>query len=125
MARIVQSRAFMRRLILLALFAVACRSAQQPADLLLANGRVFTCDPARPWADTIAIRGNRIVALEPMPALRTIDLQGRLVVPGINDAHVHEPWIVTGRRLDLQGAKSVDEIYAAVAAAPGAWLNAT
>ena len=115
----------MRRLLVLALFALACRSAQQPADLLLTNGRVFTADPSRPWADTIAIRGNRIVALEVMPALQTIDLQGRLVVPGINDAHVHEPWLVSGRSLDLQRAKSVDEIYAAVAAAPLPWVNAT
>src|SRR2546423_6624969 len=115
----------MRRLLFLALFALACRSAQQPADLLPTNGHVFTGDAARPWADTIAIRGGRIVALEAMPAAHTIDLQGRLVVPGINDAHVHEPWVVSGRTVNLQSAKSAEEIYAAVAAAPGEWINAT
>jgi predicted amidohydrolase YtcJ len=66
-------------------------------DLILFNGRVFTADPHRPHAEAIAISGTRIIAVgisEQVKALatrRTIlrDLHGRVVIPGINDAHYH------------------------------------
>ncbi|HUS30822.1 MAG TPA: amidohydrolase family protein [Kofleriaceae bacterium] len=65
------------------------------AHLLLVNGHIFTGDPAQPWTDTIAIGGDEIVAIgdeaKRFTANRRIDLGGRLVIPGINDAHVHEP----------------------------------
>jgi predicted amidohydrolase YtcJ len=65
------------------------------AHLLLVNGRIFTGDPARPWTDTLAIGGDEIIAIgddaKRFSANRRIDLGGKLVVPGINDAHVHEP----------------------------------
>jgi predicted amidohydrolase YtcJ len=68
-----------------------------PPDLILTGGKVFTADPARPWAEAIAVRGERIVAvgrtaeIERLAgsATRRIPLGGRLVIPGINDAHVH------------------------------------
>ena len=66
-------------------------------DLVLHNGRVWTGDHATPSASAIAIEGERIVAIgddTSMLALagvqtQRIDLKGRRVVPGINDAHVH------------------------------------
>src|SRR5206468_49429 len=72
-------------------------SAAPPADLLLLNGKVFTADPAHPWAQAIAIRGERIVAVGERAAVereagrgvRRLDLGGRVVIPGINDAHAH------------------------------------
>ena len=72
--------------------------ASPPAiDLLLLHGKVWTCDPDLPVAEAVAIAGNRIVAVgsdEEISALaaassRRIDLGGRLVLPGFNDAHVH------------------------------------
>src|SRR5438093_8491154 len=68
-----------------------------PADLILINAKVRTMDENRPAAEAIAIRGSRIAALgnnEEVRALagpqtRTVDAQGRLVLPGFNDAHVH------------------------------------
>jgi predicted amidohydrolase YtcJ len=57
---------------------------------------VFTGDPAQPWAEAIAVRGNRIVAVgstadlrATTPKLRLVDAGGRLLIPGINDAHTH------------------------------------
>ena len=87
----------MRIALLLAALAVATPAWAQPADLLLVNGRVYTLDPARPWAEAVAIRGDRIVAVGADgdvarargPATRVIDLQGRFALPGFNDAHVH------------------------------------
>jgi predicted amidohydrolase YtcJ len=67
------------------------------ADLLLFNGRVTTLDPGQPDAQAIAIDGGRIAAvgatqelMERFPgAVRRIDLEGRRVIPGINDSHMH------------------------------------
>jgi len=67
------------------------------ADLVLKHGRICTVDAARPWAEGAAVVGERIVAvgagrdLEAWtgPGTRVIDLQGRLVLPGFIDSHVH------------------------------------
>jgi predicted amidohydrolase YtcJ len=67
-----------------------------PARTVLHHGSVFTGDPAAPWAEAIAFEGDHIVAVgssaallaHPGPTTR-IDLGGRLVIPGVNDAHVH------------------------------------
>src|SRR5579884_2353458 len=89
------------------------------AELILKNGRVWTGDPTDPWAEAIAIRHNRIIAVgnnTDVAALggrdaRVIDLAGRLTLPGFNDAHVH---FVNGslRMLqpDLTGACTVAEL---------------
>ncbi len=72
-------------------------AAAQTADLLLVNGRIYTLDPERPWAEAVAITGDRIAAAGTTaeisarrgPATRVIDLKGRFALPGFNDAHVH------------------------------------
>ncbi len=66
-------------------------------NLVLVNGRIHTVDPARPEAEAIAVCGERIGAVGSTteiramagPDTREIDLGGRRVVPGFNDAHVH------------------------------------
>jgi predicted amidohydrolase YtcJ len=67
------------------------------ANLAIVNARVWTGDARRPWADAVAIAGERIVAvgstaeirkLAPA-ATRMIDAAGRMLVPGFIDAHVH------------------------------------
>lgn len=71
--------------------------AQDPPEeewMLLENARIWTHDPGRPQARSVLIRGDRIVALDPprpdIPAgTRRIDLGGRRMVPGFNDAHTH------------------------------------
>jgi predicted amidohydrolase YtcJ len=72
--------------------------AQQPAaDLVLLNAKVFTSNAKQPHAEALAIRGERIVAVgssQEINALagkdtKQIDLGGRTVIPGINDAHYH------------------------------------
>ncbi|MEK6374439.1 MAG: amidohydrolase [Acidobacteriota bacterium] len=61
------------------------------AALVLTNGKIWTGDPARPFAESVVIDGNRIVAVgEPAsPGARVIDLRGRLAVPGFIDNHTH------------------------------------
>ncbi len=68
-----------------------------PADLVLRGGRVATMDAARSWASALAARDGRIVAVGPDSAMtsligtqtRVIELRGRTVTPGFQDAHVH------------------------------------
>src|SRR5262245_50553695 len=76
--------------------AGAAAGAQTP-DLVLLNGRVYTLDAGRAWAEGLAIAGERIVAVGPTaevrklagPKTRVVDLKGAFVSPGFNDAHVH------------------------------------
>src|SRR5690606_41878359 len=67
------------------------------ADTVLVGGRIWTGDPERPEAQALAIVGDEIVAVGSDdevrrwagPGTRVMELQGRRVVPGFNDAHVH------------------------------------
>lgn len=81
-----------------------------PPDLILSGGHIVTLDPEQPRAQALAIRGERIVAVGGDAAIaalagpdtQRIDLGGRTVVPGINDAHVHfSTWQSTGTVLRL------------------------
>lgn len=68
-----------------------------PADVALRNARIHTGHPARPHASALAMTGGRIaavgddatIAAHVGPATRIIDAQGRRVVPGLNDSHLH------------------------------------
>ena len=72
-------------------------NAEGPADLIFSGGHVHTVDPGAPRAEAVAVRGERILAVgsaaevAPLrgPRTRVVDLVGRLLVPGFQDAHVH------------------------------------
>jgi predicted amidohydrolase YtcJ len=80
------------------MFAVLQQGAAQPAaDLVLINGRIWTVNEAQPQAEAVACLGRRILAVGSTAEVRTwigsgtrvIDLKGRRVLPGFNDAHLH------------------------------------
>ena len=83
--------------IVLSAILAASAAAQQSADLALVNGKVWTVNEAQPRAEAIACIGQRIVAVGSTAVIQkwigsstqVIDLHGRLVTPGFNDAHVH------------------------------------
>src|SRR6476661_6754355 len=70
---------------------------ERTADLVLTGGHVHTVDPALPRAEAVAVAGERIVAVGSAadvaawigPRTRVVDLAGRLLLPGFQDAHVH------------------------------------
>ncbi len=78
-------------------FAASVADAVDPADYVLRGGAVYTVDAARSWAESVAIRDNRIVfvGLDDTAAefigdhTEVIELDGRMVVPGFQDSHVH------------------------------------
>lgn len=109
--------------------------AQRRVGLVLFNGKVFTADARGAIAEAVAVEGGRIVAVGTTREVRAgyrgareIDLRGRLVTPGFNDAHIH--FLGGGRALmlvDLNGAQTLAEakrrVRARVAESrPGAWI---
>jgi len=74
-------------------------TAQQiPADLVVRGGTVLTFDAAGSAAEGLAVRDGRVVALSDLndhigPDTEVLDLAGRTVLPGINDAHLHATWL--------------------------------
>jgi predicted amidohydrolase YtcJ len=77
--------------------SVSAVSQQSAPDLILVNGKVFTSVAAHPYAQALAIRGDRVIATGDSakiialagPMTKRIDLGGHTVIPGLNDAHNH------------------------------------
>lgn len=109
-----------------------------PADLLLANARVLTLDPACPRAEAVAVRAGRIVAVGAWAELRALvgptttvlDAEGGIAIPAFHDAHLHLlPYARAAAHVDCRPARSLAEIQAALAVRartlpPGAWVRA-
>ncbi|MGZ8583453.1 MAG: amidohydrolase [Actinomycetota bacterium] len=72
-------------------------STNGKVDLIFVGGAVYTVDAARSWARAVAVRGGRIVAVgtdddvraHAGPGTEVVDLTGKMLVPGFQDAHVH------------------------------------
>ena len=70
------------------------------ADSLYRNGRIYTVNDEQPWAEAIAIKDGRIFYVGSNDGAqayagkktKVIDLKGRMVMPGIHDAHSHMVW---------------------------------
>lgn len=115
-------------------FMTALAFAQQPVDLILHNGKVFTADAKMTMAQAVAIKGGKIAAvgqsaeiLKQYKAASTIDLAGKFLQPGFDDIHIHmrgDPSYF----VDLAEVKSIQEIRTKVAAKAktlpkGAWIT--
>jgi len=67
------------------------------SDVLLIHGHIYTGNPKTPWAEALAISATRIdsvgtdqeILARKQPQTKVIDLEGRTVIPGISDSHVH------------------------------------
>src|SRR5215471_2482699 len=101
--------------------------------MILENGPIRTMDPSLPTARALAIAGDRIaggvgVHETALASPETVDLDGRCVLPGFTDSHVHfMQWAIAHDQLRLEGARNKDEAIARVAEATaaipaGRWL---
>src|SRR6516162_234984 len=117
--------------LILSVFLPPCIAQQPSPDMILFNGKIFTSDPAHPYVEALAIRGERIVAAGSTkeigalagPQTKRIDLGGRVVIPGIDDAHYHcdaEPnaFHLQFRGLDPTWSEVADQLAEAETKAP-------
>jgi predicted amidohydrolase YtcJ len=90
-----------------------------PADLVLRGGAVYTLDAASEWAEAVAVAGGRIVFVGPDaevgsfvgPETRVVELDGKMVLPGFHDVHVHPAsGGVETLLCDLNGSRTLDEV---------------
>lgn len=109
----------------------------QSADLVFKNGNIYTVNDARPKAEAVAIKADRIIFVGSNRNVqryvggktRVIDLNGKTMVPGMADAH-HHLFGVGFREitLNLEGITSLEEFLAKVKervdqTPPGAWVT--
>lgn len=95
---------------------------------LLRHDRIWTGDAARPWTDALLVEDGVIVASgadarDAVGVHEVVDLPGRLVLPGLHDAHIHTEWVARDlAEVDLREARSLDDalglIRSHVAATP-------
>src|SRR6516165_5788193 len=113
------------------------RAQSAPVSLVVVNGRVWTGDDSRPWAEAVAVRGDRIAEVGSSAAIRklagkdarVVDAHGALVTPGFLDSHVH--FISSGFGLfsvKLRSAATKAEFIARIkayakASPKGAWIT--
>src|SRR5712692_10678983 len=99
--------------------AMASDAPAPTADVIVINARIYTVNPQQKWAEAIAIRGDKIVAVGERnqvealrsPATKVIDAGQRLLLPGFTDCHIHFMDGSLGlTRFDLNGATTVAEI---------------
>jgi predicted amidohydrolase YtcJ len=116
--------------------AAACPASAQPPDTVLLNGKILTVDPTSSTREALAIRGGRIIAVGTTADIRrlaasatqVIDLQGRTVVPGLIDSHMHAIRAAQffATEVNWIGAPTLSDALARMRAAaqarPGAWL---
>src|SRR5258707_1842833 len=124
-------------------FAIVRAEAQAPKVTsgaqvtLYRNGRIYTNDPAAPWAAAMLVRGEEILAVgddDEVSALadkgaQVVDLEKHFVMPGFNDAHVTlggagQDWVA----VRLNGVQSVAELQKRLAAGvaghkEGEWIT--
>ena len=127
----------MKKLLFILLMSIAARAWAQGADTVLINGKILTVDSQFSTQEAIAIRDGKITAVGKTadvrkmagPGTRVIDLQGRTVVPGLIDSHLHGIRAGLSFRTEVNwvGASSLDDALSRIRLAartmtPGAWL---
>jgi predicted amidohydrolase YtcJ len=122
------------------LHARAHAQQSRPRTTYYVHGRIYTNDPAEPWAEAMAIADGKISCIGKIDHVlldcgggqegaETVQLKGQFVMPGFNDAHVH----LGGAAADLlavplTGVPSVEELQKRVADAvahhkEGEWIT--
>ena len=114
-------------------------NVQYPRTTAYVNGKIITIDKNDTIAQAMLVAGNQIVAVGSTEEIRKItppyaqvvDLEGRCVIPGIVDSHVHVEMAVTdlelGLSIECPKISTIEQLLNAVAQrtktlAPGEWL---
>jgi predicted amidohydrolase YtcJ len=120
---LVKAKHFLFFIIFLVIFAAMCcqpKITKEKADIVLINGNIITLNRDLPRAEAIAIKGNKIFAVGKRAEIesligeqtKVVELDGKLVIPGFIDAHVHP--FGAGHALtviDLKGLRKEDILH--------------
>lgn len=99
---------------------VGCTAQKQmttnSADAIYTNGKVWTGNQTNPWAEGLAVKGDKIIAVDSTETLLRLrdkstdyhDLEGKFVVPGFQDSHIHIMYQSTPQ-VDLAGAETLSD----------------
>ena len=114
-------------------------TSRNDVTLAIVNARVWTGNPAQPWATGLAVSGDRILSVgssaeiaklaRASSSARVIDAEGGMVTPGFIDSHVH--FLTGGQQLSsvqLRDARTREEFVARIKAyaatvSPGTWIT--
>jgi predicted amidohydrolase YtcJ len=107
-------------LLVLSLSGVSSGEAKSPAaDVILIHAKIYTVNARQPWAQALAIRDGKILAVGTDgditqyrgPSTKVIDGNGRLVLPGFTDCHVH---FMDGsfslQQVNVEDAKNLEQV---------------
>jgi predicted amidohydrolase YtcJ len=105
------------------LASLACSAREEPAfspDRVLHSGKIVTVDDAFSTAEALAIAGDRVVAVGDKasvqalagPETEIVDLEGKTVIPGLADNHLHA--VGGGPGVDLSNARTLTEVLDAI-----------
>ena len=115
-----------------AVIAVFCVASVLPAhgqatgavaDLVLTHGKIYTVNPKQPWAEAVAVKDGKIIAVGTNQEIlrlsgkntHVVDAKGHLVMPGFGDAHVHfMEGSMTLLGVKLDDAKTIADIQKSV-----------
>ena len=110
-------------------------------DMIILNGKIITVDDAFSFAEALAVKDGKIIAVGTTAEIETyksaktkvVDLKGNTLMPGLNDSHMHLTWEVLSNppyKIDLRypKVKSIADIRekvkeAVALAQPGEWIN--
>jgi predicted amidohydrolase YtcJ len=119
------------------MLAASCSSGgdQESAELILTGARIFTSNTQQPWAETVAIRSGRFVYVGDSAGAaefrsdntQIVDLDGRLVIPGLVDSHAHPGYIDVEQYGEISATNEAELLVAVkefAEASPGdGWLR--
>ena len=104
--------------------SLSCAAAAGFADVVYTNGKIYTVNEAQPWAEAVAIKDGKFIAVGSSADIaamagdgtKVIDLNGRFAMPGLHDIHLHIQNAYTADALEGEllfipsGLGSVDEL---------------
>jgi predicted amidohydrolase YtcJ len=102
---------------------LACAQMDR-ADQVYRDGRIYTGNEKAPWAEAVAIKDDQIIYVGSAAGVseaigrrtKIYDLEGRLALPGLVDAHTHPGWVaLTSQHLQLAEASTQETLVAAIA----------
>ncbi len=98
---------------------IATADQLKSADLIVVNARIYTVNEKQPWAEAMAVRDGKILAVGSTtaikslsgPSTRIIDAQDRLLLPGFTDCHVHfMDGSLSLQRVNVEDAKDLADV---------------